>query len=174
MPKKSQVLLLTLILSLMVGSLSAVWVEPAKAETAKTITVPQDYPSINAAVGNASQGDTIIVKSGVYHEKVVIDKQLSLEGENRASTVIDGDEAGTVVWVNTDNVAISGFTVRNSGDNFTDSGIYLNNSKNVTLLGNTFTGNNIGVYIADSPRSLLRDNALVGNKFNFWRLQQQL
>jgi parallel beta-helix repeat protein len=89
-----------------------------------------------------------------------------LEGENKAS-VIDGDGVGTVVWVNADNVIISGFTVQNSGNNYTDSGIYVNNSKSVELFGNTVTGNNIGVYLAESPRSLLRNNTLAGNSFNF-------
>jgi parallel beta-helix repeat protein len=167
MPKKSQVLFLATLLPLLICSVIAVWVEPAKAEPSKTITVPTDFPSINAAVGNASQGDTIIVKNGVYHESLVIDKQLSLEGENKASTVIDGNGVGTVVFVNSDNVTLSGFTIRNSGTNFTDSGLYVNSSKGIELYGNTVTGNNVGVYLAESPKSLLRNNSLTGNSFNF-------
>ncbi len=167
MHKQFTVSLIAIIFTLTITSIIAVSVEPAKAETGKTIRVPQDFPSINAAVGNASQGDTIFVKGGVYTEKLVIDKQLSLVGEDEALTVIDGGGEGTVVWINVDNVTLSGFTIRNSGDNFTDSGIYVNSSKSATLSGNTVTSNNIGVYLAESPKSLLRDNALEGNKFNF-------
>lgn len=151
----------------MILSVITVYVKPAKAETGKTLIVPQDFQSINAAVGNASQGDTIIVKRGVYRENVVIDKSLSLVGEDNEATVIDGGGEGTVVWINADNTALSGFTLKNSGDNFTDSGIYLNGSASVKLSANKVTGNNIGVYITESGSSLLRDNVLTGNKFNF-------
>ena len=36
-----------------------------KAEP-KTIVVPDDYPTIQGAIGNASDGDTIYVKKGIY------------------------------------------------------------------------------------------------------------
>ncbi|XHH08483.1 MAG: nitrous oxide reductase family maturation protein NosD [Candidatus Bathyarchaeia archaeon] len=164
MLKNSKILFLTLILSLIAGSLTTLLVTPAEAENTKTITVPTDFFSIKAAVGNASQGDIIIVKGGVYYENLVIDKALTLEGQG---AVVDGGGVGTVVFVNADNVTFSGFTVQNSGGNLTDSGIYVNSSESTMLSGNVVTDNNIGVYLADSPRSLLRDNALTGNKFNF-------
>ncbi len=165
MRKQFKVSFIAIIFTLTVASLTVLTITPAVAEESKTIVVPQDFPSINAAIGNASQGDTITVKNGVYHENVVIDKPLTLVGES--GTVIDGDGKGTVVWINADNVALTGFTVQNSGDNLTDSGIFVNSSKGVKLSGVTVTGNNIGVYLADSPKSLLRDNSLVGNSFNF-------
>jgi parallel beta-helix repeat protein len=160
------VLLVVILFSLTVASLTMV-VEPVGAETGKTIVVPDDFSSISAAVSYASQGDTVLVKAGVYNDNLVIEKPISLVGEDKASTVIDGGGVGTVVWVNAENVALNGLTIRNSGDNFTDSGIYLNNSKTVTISGNTITENNIGVYISESPKSVLRDNTLENNSFNF-------
>ncbi|MGD6809666.1 MAG: right-handed parallel beta-helix repeat-containing protein [Candidatus Bathyarchaeia archaeon] len=154
-------------MTLTFASLAAVSIETVKAETSQTLLVPQDFSSISAAVANASQGDTILVKSGVYHENLIIEKAVKLLGEDQTSTVIDGDGVGTVVWINANNVALNGFTVQNSGHNFTDSGIYVNSSKGVNLHGNTVTDNNIGIYLAESPNSLLRENDLVGNSFNF-------
>lgn len=166
MPNKSKVLILTLILVLMTGSLIHVRFEPAKADQGKTIVVPEDFPSINSAVGNAIEGDTIVVKNGIYRENVVIDKAVSLVAVDGGAT-IDGGGEGTVVWVDSDNAVLSGFTVRNSGDNFTDSGIYVNASMGVKLSGNTVSGNNIGIYLSDSPQSQLRNNTLTSNSFNF-------
>lgn len=37
----------------------------------KTITVPNDYSTISEAIGNATNGDTIIVKNGVYVEQTL-------------------------------------------------------------------------------------------------------
>src|SRR5271169_2261528 len=51
-----------------------------------TIIVPDDFSSISAAVGNASAGDTILVRSGTYFENPIIDKPLSLLGEDGGKT----------------------------------------------------------------------------------------
>lgn len=166
MPKITKAVLITILLSLTIASTFTVLVEPVKA-SGNTLIVPQDYPTINAAIGNATKGDTIQVKNGVYHENVFIDRSVSLVGEDKASTIIDCDSAGTVVWINADNTSISDFTMRNSGSEFTDSGIYVNNSQSVKLSDNIVIGNNIGVYISESTNSTLEDNSLSGNKFNF-------
>jgi hypothetical protein len=51
--------------------------------------VPTDFPTISAAVANASNGDTIFVKSGIYNEpSLLIDKKLALMGENKNNTII--------------------------------------------------------------------------------------
>ncbi len=167
MPKISKAVLITILLTLAATTVTTVLLEQAKAVNNKTLTVPQNYPTINAAVGNASQGDTILVKNGVYRENVVINKPLSLMGEDKASTIIDCGEAGTAVWINADGASLTGFTVRNSGDKFTDSGIFVNSSKGVNLAGNLVTGNNIGIYLSESAQCTLKDNTLTGNSFNF-------
>jgi nitrous oxidase accessory protein NosD len=64
-------------------------VQMGKAQTENTITVPDDYPTISAAIGNASNGDTIHVKSGTYfEEQILINKTISLEGEDNQDTII--------------------------------------------------------------------------------------
>jgi pectin methylesterase-like acyl-CoA thioesterase len=83
---------------------------------AKTIVVPDNYPTISAAVANASAGDTIIVKSGVYYENVVIDKPLTLISETPKAAVVIGAGGmdrgqSTVFTLASDQVQISGFTI---------------------------------------------------------------
>ena len=55
------------------------------ATSSATIIVPDNYPSITAAIGNASAGDTILVRTGTYFENPVIDKSLTLQGEATAT-----------------------------------------------------------------------------------------
>lgn len=56
----------------------------------------EDYTSIQAAVDNASSGNTICVKSGTYVEEVTIDKNVTVTGESSP----EEDEAATVDgWV---------------------------------------------------------------------------
>ena len=52
--------------------------------------VPNDYPTISDAIRNASQGDTIYVKNGVYYENPVIDKSISIVGEDSENTIVIG------------------------------------------------------------------------------------
>jgi parallel beta-helix repeat protein len=166
MSKRGNFALFIMLLILSTASI-VVSFEPATAQNGKTLAVPRDFSSINAAVGSASQGDTILVKNGIYRENVIIDKPVSLVGEDKTQTVIDGLGAGTVVWITSDGASLTGFTVQNSGDKLTDSGIYVNSSQSVILSGNLVTANNIGIYLSDSANNTLKDNSLSGNKFNF-------
>jgi len=80
-----------------------------------TITVPDDYPTIQEAINNATDGDTIYVRAGIYYENVVINKQnLTLIGENKYTTVIDSAGKNVGVSLKGNNVKIKGFTVRNA------------------------------------------------------------
>lgn len=79
------------------------------------ITVPTDYPTIQEAIDAAGPGDVISVSSGTYYEQLVVDKPISLVGEDMGTTIIDTDEPATVVRVNADSVTISDLTIQNSG-----------------------------------------------------------
>jgi len=85
-----------------------------KAEP-KTIIVPDDYPTIQEAIDAANPGDFILVLSGLYKENLTINKSLSLIGENKYTTIIDGEnkEVYPILINQTYDVEISGFTVKN-------------------------------------------------------------
>jgi len=99
-----------------------------------TIIVPDGYPTIQEAINNAASGDTILVRSGVYYERITINKTVALIGENKESTIIDGNASGTVVEVTKDFVSISEFTIQNSGD-------YPSNLIKLNSNGNNITNN---------------------------------
>ena len=61
------------------------------------IYVPTDYHTIQEAMNHATSGDIIFVHNGTYYENIVIDKSVSLIGENRNLTIIDGEGAGSVI-----------------------------------------------------------------------------
>ena len=76
---------------------------------------PGNYSAIQDAITDAANGDTIFVYNGTYYENILIYKSIQLLGEEKNTTIIDGDKKGDVVQVMADNVTISGFTVKNGG-----------------------------------------------------------
>lgn len=115
----------------------------------KTLVVPDQYPTITAAVNQASQGDTIFVKSGVYDENVEITKSLTLEGQNSTNTVLigkGGSSPTAVLTLAADNVIVSGLTIESltySNTTHYAYGIWIggNNCKiTANIVKNTYTG----------------------------------
>jgi len=79
----------------------------------RTITVPDDHPTIQEAINNANDGDTIYVKKGVYIENPIINKTITLTGENKETTILDVI-AG--IKVKKDKITITGFTIYDGHD----------------------------------------------------------
>lgn len=101
----STVTLLSLIIVSLVAGLQNSGMVKANS---KTITVPTDYLSIQDAINNAVAGDTVYIKKGTYVENPIINKSVSLVGEDRDATVIDVT-AG--LKVERDNVTITGLAI---------------------------------------------------------------
>ena len=90
------------------------------------IIVPDDYASIQAAIDAASDGDTIVVRPGVYTGNLTLDKAITLTAEQydpanpaENTTVIDGAGASAVINILagvTPMPLVRGFVIRNGDD----------------------------------------------------------
>jgi len=129
------------------------------------------YPgeSIQDAINLAQSGDTVFVHAGTYYEHVVVNKTVSLIGENRDNTIIDGSNTGTVANVTANNVTISGFTIRRSGSNYSlespDCGIRVLFSNN-NISHNTIKNNTYGIILGYQPLHSSANNFLSGNSIS--------
>lgn len=101
-----------------------------------TISVPQDYPTIQQALDAAEPGEEIRVAAGEYEEHITVEKSLTLAGEGPDTTIIDGKGTDNVVTVRANNVKINGFTVKNGS-----YGIYIGYSTACTLIDNHIKDN---------------------------------
>jgi parallel beta-helix repeat protein len=129
-----------------------------------TIYVPGDYAKIQWAIGNASAGDTIIVRAGIYYEAVMIDKSLTIKGEN-GNTIIDGNDTGHVVRIYANNVSVSGFTIQNGGPNDWDSAVYFYNSSWCNISYNILKNSGEGIHIDYySSNNIIFENNVSYNK----------
>jgi len=151
-----------LLLCLALLSISATMRLNVKASSG-VIRVPEDYLTIQEAIDQANPGDTIQVSSGTYHENLFINKTLTLIGENRENTILDGNDCvGYVIKANSTTVNISGFTVING-----NNGILLENCSESVVKHNIISGfPNRGMWLYHSNSSTVSDNIVSGN---LWR-----
>ncbi|MDH5779183.1 MAG: PQQ-binding-like beta-propeller repeat protein [Candidatus Bathyarchaeota archaeon] len=101
------------------------------------------YLTIQSAINSPEtlDGHTIFVSSGTYYEKVVMNKTLTIIGEDRSNTIINGsglNYTGALVTIEADNVDLAGFTV---ADAFNE-GILVESSQHCEVHNNIlcFTG----------------------------------
>jgi len=127
-----------------------------------TIIVPDNYTTIQGAINNASSGATIFVRKGTYYEHVVINKTITLVGEDRNSTIIDGYETGNVIHIRADNVTVKGFTLRNSGM-YLYSGVFVDHSTGSVITNNIVIYNSEGIGLLYSSSNVVCDNTISSN-----------
>ena len=125
---------------------------------------PGNFTTIQAAIDAASPGDTVFVYAGVYRERVSIPKTLSLVGEDRDATVIDGSRIGDVVRVTASWVNVTRFTVTNSSGGPGDSAIELVGVQRNRIAGNNVSDNwGIGIHLVGSSDTVIEGNWLWEN-----------
>ena len=148
--------------------------------------------SIQEAIDSAESGDIIFVHAGTYRERVVVNKRVSLIGEDKHNTIIDWNGTGSVVHVTADNTLIANFTLtlasrasaypdssiclyHSDGNNIsnnimTDSyhGLHLVESKGNTITGNKITNNEDGILLYKSSNNIISGNNITGNSNGIW------
>lgn len=142
-------------------------------------TIDHPYQHIQDGVDNANWDDKVFVFNGTYLENVIVDKKMSLIGENKTTTIIDGGGIDDVVLIdgNIYGVTIRGFTIQNSGDDaWDDAGIDIHAESE----GNTITGNIIrnngwyGIccigewYPYYTGNNIIYDNIVINNEFGIF------
>ena len=125
---------------------------------------PGNHTRIQDAIDNASDGDTVFVYNGTYKEHVFIYKEITLQGESKDNTIIDGcGGAYDVVHVykNTYNVTVKGFTIGNT----LNKGIFIDYGKDVVIEDNIIKDCRFGIYTWHSTMIIIRSNIVTKNEW---------
>ena len=145
-----------------------------------------NYSTIQDAIDNASDGDTIFVYNGTYYENPVIGKSIDLIGESKENTIINSSSKfSNVVTINKDWVNISEFTIENCEGievagmkvgadyclikeiifrNNEPYGLSLNPSDYTTIIDSKFLENRIGIYTKFSDYNTISNNIVSDNE----------
>ncbi len=128
------------------------------------IIVPDDYSLIQEAVNAAGSGATVFVRAGIYHDNIVVNKSISLVGQDKMTTVIDAGGTENGIEVKADNVTVTGFTLKN-GKKLWCGGIMLTNQRHCNISGNVFTDNYGGIWLFFASDCIISGNNFTGNDY---------
>jgi parallel beta-helix repeat protein len=187
------IVIITLLLTPVFPVPGVVGAQPCGPDDANTLVVggsqPEEYASIQAAIDDACEGDSIKIQPGVYHERIVVNKTLFIYGLMQKNTIINGSYHGDVITVTADNCTLSrlmvvaggynaGIKVR--GNNTTVEycivntslvGIYITESWGNLVHNCTISFCGHGMQIATSYDNVIADciiNRNQGDEINFW------
>lgn len=133
---------------------------PLSAQEVLEVGVDGGFATISDAVSAAPPGARVVVHPGEYREALRVFVPLTLEG--RGWPVIDGGGSGHVIEA-TAALHISGFVIRGSGIRVDseDAGLMVRDAV-ATVDGNRFEDVFYGIYLKNSPGSLIRNNVIEG------------
>ena len=152
--------------------ISVVVLSPSTVKAqSRTITVPDDFPTIQEAINAAQEGDTIHVKKGHYegsfNQTLEINNAINLYGEDKTATVLNlspplvpmhiftYEYMGYLasIQINSNNVKISGLTINTPG------GAILGKGDRIQILGVTAaTGFSI-----EGKQAKISENTIMGD-----------
>ncbi|TET65074.1 hypothetical protein E3J49_02475 [Candidatus Bathyarchaeota archaeon] len=124
-----------------------------------------NFSSIQEAINQAENGSTIHVPSGIYYERIIVNKTISLVGENASTTIIDGNNGGTIVKITANNVTFTGFTVQNTGWGWIKNGIYVYFADNCKIIDNFLFHNCQNIRLNHSRNSYVSGNIIDGDGY---------
>jgi parallel beta-helix repeat protein len=142
---------------------------------------PESYQNITDAIAAAEPGDTITVSPGSYYENITINTPINLIGSDKNDTILEYQKDVYGILVLTDDVTISGFTIKNasigiyarSSNTLIENNIFQNNSNailiedmsNNKIISNTLKSNNDGINLYNSTNNTISDNHIMEDSY---------
>lgn len=138
----------------------------------QTNNVPSDYSSIQEAINNSNNGDTVLVDTGIYLENLVLNNKnivlcsRYIESNDEyftENTIIDGNNEGSVIEIFEGeidtNTCIIGFSIVNG------SGKKIYFEQNGEIWDSVYYGG--GIYVGDSCFPVLKNLIIANNTADY-------
>lgn len=138
------------------------------------LLIANNDTAINNLMLTVSPGDTIFVlnNNGIYRERIIVSAPIRLIGINKPT--IDGGGVDSVIYINSSNVEINNFILKNSGGmNEVDAGVkidYGTGTKNVKVLNNDISRCSNGIFGYRVENVTISNNIVTSNDHDGIRL----
>ena len=142
----------------------------------------QPVGTLKKAVDLAKDGDSILLKKGVYKEgNILLTKAITLIGE--ANTILDGENRFELLTISGSNITIKGITFRDAGYSALNdfAAIKVINSNRILLDNNKVLNAYFAIHVSNTIQCTIRNNQvtgrprseqLTGNGIHLWKCQQ--
>ena len=122
-----------------------------------------DFTSLESAIENATDEDTLRVYSGEYHGNLIVNKPLSIIGNGSDTVEIIGEGNNDVIRITKDDVFVSGVKISNTGRTQSAAGIEILTS-NCTISYCNISGNTgNGIIVKDRGNNTIAHNIISNN-----------
>jgi parallel beta-helix repeat protein len=134
-------------------------------------TQEDPFISIQYAIESCGNRDDVSVASGIYKETLNIgkDKSISIHGENKSNTIIDGFGQIALSMSSARSVTFEGFTLTNCS-----AGIGMMRCRSNKIYNNRIVDNSLaGIFMIYSSRNIFYDNDFINNTnhtFGFYNI----
>ncbi len=121
---------------------------------------PGNYTTIQQAINASNNGDTIYVfnDSAPYYEYLTIPKTITLQGEDRNSTIIIGNDTADTIHVTTDGVTIKEFLIKNTAEWWPYPACINVHANNVILTDLVIQTSELGIRLNASSHCLISES----------------
>ncbi|MEX0945215.1 MAG: nitrous oxide reductase family maturation protein NosD [Balneolaceae bacterium] len=136
----------------------------AAAQSPSVIVENSNLSDFSRVIQEADSGATILLEPGTYAVNgLLIDKPLTIDGQNSAVLDIGGEGYGLIVMG--EDITLQNFEIKNSGFGFMDdyAAILVEDSRNILIENLTLTDNFFGIFVAKSEKIEITNNKIISN-----------
>ena len=142
----------------------------------------QPVGTLKKAVSLAKDGDTILLKNGIYKEgNVLLTRPVTLMGE--ANTILDGENKYELLTISGKNITVKGIVFRNAGYSALNdfAAIKVIDSYGILLDNNTVLNAYFAIHVSNTLQCSIQNNRisghpkseqLTGNGIHLWKCRQ--
>jgi parallel beta-helix repeat protein len=147
--------------------------ETPKEKDLKTVFVSidgrEDFINIQDAIDHVDIGGSVYIKNGIYSETLILNKSVSLIGEDNDKTVIsciieDNPRANSIISIDADNCYIENLNITCKYFSSGVFGIYVNSDYNI-ITNNIINNYNYGIYLyTNTKNNIITRNKILNSK----------
>lgn len=156
------ILILSIMLPVISGidtqSVKTIYVDNDNTEGPWDGSIEHPFQYIADGIKDSNEGDTIFVSDGTYLENLIIDRAISLLGEEQNMPLINGGITDDTILITASDVSVQGFYITQEDSN-QDAGIRINGST-CEISGNVIDECTEGIYIDTSLNCNIEKNII--------------